>query len=48
MRAILMSVLFIIVVVVIYSNVTEGDGGTKAQIERSGSQMSQSIQRISP
>lgn len=48
MRTILMSVLFLIVAVVVYTNVTEGDEGTKAQIERSGGQMSRSIQRISP
>ncbi|MBW7476419.1 hypothetical protein K0T92_16930 [Paenibacillus oenotherae] len=48
MRAILMSVLFIIVAVVIYANVIEGDEGTKIQVERSGSRMSDSIRSISP
>lgn len=48
MRAILMSLLMIIVVVVIYFNVTDGEQGTKAQLKSSGKHMSDSIRRMSP
>ena len=48
MRALLMSVLLIIVVVMIYTSVTGGEQGTKAQLDRVGSHMSDSIRRMSP
>jgi hypothetical protein len=48
MRSILVSVLLLIVVLVMYSNLTEGDQGTKEQVERSGASMSDSIRRMSP
>jgi len=48
MRSLLMTVMLIVVAVVLYSNVTEGDEGTKAQLERTGVHMSDSIRRMSP
>ena len=48
MRALLMTVVLIVAVVVIYSNVTDGEDGTKAQLGRAGSRMSDSIGRMSP
>jgi hypothetical protein len=48
MRALLMTVLLIVAAVAIYANVTEGDDGTKAQLGRTGSHMSDSIGRMSP
>lgn len=43
-----MSLLLIIVVVVLYTNVTGGEQGTKMQLKRSGQHMSDSIQAMSP
>ena len=48
MRAILMSLLMIVVVIVIYSNVTGGEQGTKEQLRTSGKHMSESIRSMSP
>ena len=43
-----MSLLLIIVTVVIYSNVTGGEQGTKVQLKQSGQHMRDSIQAMSP
>ncbi|BBH24649.1 hypothetical protein Back11_59940 [Paenibacillus baekrokdamisoli] len=48
MRALLMSLLLIIMVVLIYTNVTGGEQGTKAQLKQSGQHMSDNIRRMSP
>jgi hypothetical protein len=43
-----MSLLLIIVVVIIYTNVTGGEQGTKAQLDKTGSHMSDAIRGMSP
>ncbi|MBO7747852.1 hypothetical protein I8J29_27035 [Paenibacillus sp. MWE-103] len=48
MRSLLMTLLLIIVAVVVYDEVTGGDGGMNRQLERSGHQMSDGIRRMSP
>lgn len=48
MRALLMSILLIITVVVLYLQLAEGDGGTKAQLAGSGSKMAERIRGMDP
>lgn len=48
MRAILMTILLLLTVIFIYEQVVEGEGGTNKQLERSGSHIRDSIQRMSP
>ncbi|WP_274649130.1 hypothetical protein [Paenibacillus humicola] len=48
MRALLMTMLLVVVVITLYTNITGGDEGTKALLERSGSHMANSIRRMNP
>lgn len=48
MRAILIAVMLLLVVLVIYSNITDGEAGMKQQLKRSGTSMSEHISGISP
>lgn len=48
MRQLLMTVMLIVVVVSIYSQTVQGDGGTGDRIRSSGGQMADRISRISP
>ncbi|REE85380.1 hypothetical protein A8990_112109 [Paenibacillus taihuensis] len=48
MRAILMTMLLIVVVLVIYSNVTGGEKGTKKQLVQAGAHMQERIAGMSP
>ncbi|MFB9328779.1 hypothetical protein ACFFSY_22820 [Paenibacillus aurantiacus] len=48
MRAMLMSMLLIIVVVTIYMNTTGGEEGTNERLAESGRRMSESVARTSP
>jgi hypothetical protein len=48
LRSILVTVLLLIDVLVIYSDIMEGDQGTKEQVRKSGEAMSSAIRRMSP
>ncbi|WP_161793339.1 hypothetical protein [Cohnella kolymensis] len=48
MRQILMTVLLIMTVVLLYTQIAGGNGGTKEQITASGNRMAEQISRISP
>ncbi|MBD3921408.1 hypothetical protein H8B09_21745 [Paenibacillus sp. PR3] len=48
MRAILMTVLLLLTVILIYEQVVKGEDGTNNQLEQSGSHIRDSIQRMSP
>jgi hypothetical protein len=48
MRQILMTILLIVTVVSLYSSLVQGNGGTKEQIQHSGTAMADEISRISP
>jgi len=48
MRQLLMTMMLIVTVVLIYSAIVQGDGGTKATISSSGGRMADQISRISP
>jgi hypothetical protein len=46
MRSILMSVMFIMVVIVIYMNTVGGDEGAKEKLKESGERINHTIERI--
>ncbi|MBD0383713.1 hypothetical protein [Paenibacillus sedimenti] len=48
MRSILVTVMLIMVVIMIYSNVVGGSGGTRQQVTNSGARISGTIQKIDP
>ncbi|WP_168119833.1 hypothetical protein [Paenibacillus sp. HB172176] len=48
MRALLMSMMFILVILAIYASIADGDDGMKQGIGRSGSAMSDYIKGMSP
>jgi hypothetical protein len=48
MRQLLMTMLMIVTVVLLYTQIAQGNGGTKEQITASGSRMADHISRINP
>ncbi|SEO67881.1 hypothetical protein [Paenibacillus sp. OV219] len=48
MRSLLMTMLLIVVVLIIYSNVTGGEKGTKKQLVQAGTHMQDRIRSMSP
>ena len=48
MRQILMTVLLLLTVAMLYSNLVGGEDGTKEQISSSGSRMADRIAKMSP
>ncbi|WP_182302391.1 hypothetical protein [Cohnella cholangitidis] len=48
MRQLLMTMLLIVTVVLLYSSITQGTGGTDELIQTSGGRMADHISRISP
>lgn len=48
MRQLLMTVLLLLTVAALYSNLVNGEEGTKARISSSGAQMADRIARMSP
>ena len=48
MRQILMTVLLLLTVVGLYSNLVSGEGGTKERISSSGARMADKIVKMSP
>ncbi len=48
MRQLLMTMLLIVTVVILYTNIAQGDEGTQGKITSSGDRMADQISRISP
>jgi hypothetical protein len=48
MRQLLMTMLMIVTVVLIYTNITQGEEGTRGRISSSGGKMAERISLISP
>lgn len=48
MRSILISVLLLVTIIILYMNITDGDGGMKDQINESGEAVGNYIRRMSP
>lgn len=48
MRQLLMTVMLLLTVVILYSNLVEGEDGTKARVSSSGQHMAVRIAEMSP
>ncbi|MFB9277730.1 hypothetical protein [Cohnella cellulosilytica] len=48
MRQLLMTTLLVITVVLLYTSIAQGDGGTNERITDSGGRMADHLSRISP
>ncbi|MFX3632672.1 MAG: hypothetical protein ACE3L7_18355 [Candidatus Pristimantibacillus sp.] len=48
MRSILISVLLLVAVIILYTNIANGDGGMKHQIKSSGEAVGSYIRQMSP
>ncbi|MCM3631025.1 hypothetical protein M3194_27230 [Paenibacillus glycanilyticus] len=48
MRSLLISMLLLVTVILLYTGITGGEGGTKRQVERSGAAIGAYIRQMSP